>query len=157
MKQVNATLLLVGDGPQAGPLRALGQQEGVAGKIRMIGRVDDLQPYFQAASLFVLPSITRAEAFGIVQLEAMAAGLPVINTNVNSGVPEVSVHGETGLTVAPEDVNGLAEAIQLLLENHELRCRFGEAARARVIREYTADLMAERTLALYQEVLAKPE
>ncbi len=157
MKQVDAPLLLIGGGPQADRLRALAEKEGVARKIRMLGRVSDLLPYFRAASVFVLPSRTRAEAFGIVQLEAMAAGVPVINTNVDSGVPEVSVHGETGLTVEPGNIDALAGAIRLLLENGELRCRLGSAAAARVMKEYTADLMAERTLALYREVLARRE
>jgi glycosyltransferase involved in cell wall biosynthesis len=84
MKRVNATLLLIGSGPQAEQLDALAKTEGVSQKVRMLGRVADLQPYFQIASIFVLPSTTRAEAFGLVQLEAMAAGLPVVNTNIDS-------------------------------------------------------------------------
>lgn len=157
MKQVDAPLLLIGAGPQAAYLSALAEKEGVARKISTLGRVSDLRPYFRAASVFVLPSKTRAEAFGIVQLEAMAAGLPVINTNLDSGVPEVSVHEETGLTVEPGDAHALAGAIRLLLENSELRCRLGSAAAAKVMQDHTADVMAERTLALYREVLAKAE
>jgi rhamnosyl/mannosyltransferase len=101
----------------------------------------------------VLPSVTRAEAFGIVQLEAMAAGLPVINTNIDSGVPGVCIDGRTGITVPPRDINLLTEAMQLLLGGKHLRARFGEAARATVNAEYTADLMAMRTSSVYLEVL----
>jgi glycosyltransferase involved in cell wall biosynthesis len=97
--------------------------------------------------------VTRAEVFGMVQLEAMAAGLPVINTDIDSGVPEVSMDGRTGITVDPRDVTGLSKAIRPLLDNRDLRNRFSEAARARVHVEFSADLMAERTISLYSEVL----
>jgi glycosyltransferase involved in cell wall biosynthesis len=157
MKHVNATLLLIGSGPEARELEMLASREGVQEKIRMLGRVVDLQPYFQMASIFVLPSTTRAEAFGMVQIEAMAAGLPVINTDIDSGVPEVSVHGETGLTVEPSNSDALAEAIQFLLNEDELRKKLGKAAMAKVHKEYTADLMAERTSELYRKILNRTD
>ncbi len=154
MRQVDAKLLLIGSGPQTAALAELARTEGVEQKVVMLGRVDDLGPYFDAASIFVLPSVTRAEAFGIVQLEAMAAGVPVINTNLDSGVPEVSLNNQTGLTVEPGSVGDLAQAIRLLLDRRDLRDRFGEGARLRVRTEFTVDLMAERTMSLYKEVLA---
>ncbi|HVJ08740.1 MAG TPA: glycosyltransferase [Acidisarcina sp.] len=157
MKHVDARLLLIGTGPEHKALASLVEAEGVKEKIAMLGRVDNLDPYFAVASVFVLPSVTRAEAFGIVQMEAMAAGLPVVNTDIDSGVPEVSVHGKTGITVPPGDVTALSEAMQLLLERDDLRLQFGEAARARVETEYTADLMTARTLSIYSEVLGQRE
>ena len=87
----------------------------------MLGHVDEVAPYFKAASMVVIPSTTRAEAFGVVQLEAMVLGIPVINTDIPSGVPEVSVHGQTGLTVPPKDAEALADAINKLLDNEPLR------------------------------------
>ncbi len=153
MKNVEARLLLVGDGPQYDSLMRLAAAEGVDTTITMLRRVEDVRPYFSAAAFFVLPSVTRAEAFGIVQLEAMAAGLPVINTNIDSGVPEVCIDGRMGITVPPRDINALAEAMQLLLDGKHLRARFGEAAKATVNAEYTADLMAMRTSSVYSEVL----
>jgi rhamnosyl/mannosyltransferase len=153
MKHVNAVLLLIGAGPQERPLRQLIEREEVAHKVRLLGWVTDLQPYFRAASMFVLPSVTRAEAFGLAQVEAMAAGIPVINTNIDSGVPEISVNEETGLTVEPNDVQALADAINRLLDDGELRRKMGEAARLRVSTHYTADRMAQRTWELYQRVL----
>ena len=99
MKNVKARLLLVGDGPQYDSLMRLAASEGVDTTITMLRRVEDVRPYFSAAAFFVLPSVTRAEAFGIVQLEAMAAGLPVINTNIDSGVPGVCIDGRMGITV----------------------------------------------------------
>ncbi len=153
MKHIDAQLLLIGTGPQRDALAGLAESEGVARKIVMLGRVEDIGPYFAAASLFVLPSVTRAEALGLVQLEAMAAGLPVINTDIDSGVPEVCIDGETGITVPPRDVAALSEAMSLLLDRKDLREQLGQAARARVNAEYTADLMAARTLSVYAEIL----
>ena len=97
MKHVDAKLLLIGSGPEYNALAKLAASEGVEERIAMLGRVEDVGPYFAAASFFVLPSVTRAEAFGLVQLEAMAAGLPVINTDIDSGSAEISLDGERGL------------------------------------------------------------
>lgn len=156
MRGIDARLLIVGAGPEEPKLRACAAQENVQQKVEILGRVPDLAGYFRQASLFVLPSVTRAEAFGIAQLEAMAAGLPVVNTDLNSGVPEVSVHGQTGLTVPPGDAEALAAALRTLIERPELRREMGAAGRARVYAEYTADRMAERTAQIYEEVLRGP-
>jgi rhamnosyl/mannosyltransferase len=153
MKRIDAKLLLIGTGPLDEELRQLAISEGVGEKVLMPGRVDDIRPYFAAASIFVLPSVTRAEAFGIVQMEAMAAGTPVINTNIDSGVPEVSIHGQTGITVPPGDVSALSNAMQMLLDQNDLRDRLGRAAKVRVNAEYTADLMCTRTMRIYDAVL----
>jgi glycosyltransferase involved in cell wall biosynthesis len=154
MKNVEGKLLLIGSGPQEEELKALVESEKLGDKVVMLGRVDDLRPFYQASSIFVLPSRTRAEAFGLVQLEAMASGLPVINTTIDSGVQELSIHGETGLTVVPEDSVALGHAMQLLLADEPLRRRLGSAARLRVALEFTADQMASRVLALYAQVLS---
>jgi glycosyltransferase involved in cell wall biosynthesis len=153
MKFVEARLLLIGTGPQYDHLMKLALSEGVEKKVLMLGHVREVGPYLSAAKLLVLPSVTRAEAFGLVQLEAMAAGLPIVNTEIESGVPEVSVDGQTGITVPPRSETALANAIQLLMERDDLRMQFGNAARARVLAEYTADLMASRTLDVYTELL----
>jgi glycosyltransferase involved in cell wall biosynthesis len=157
MKNIDGRLLLIGAGPRYNALARLAASEGVESKITMLGRVEDIRPYFAAATVFVLPSVTRAEAFGIVQLEAMAAGLPVINTDIDSGVPEVCVDGVMGLTVSPQDATSLSQAIRLLLDRRDLREQFGKAARARVNAEYTSDLMAMRTSCVYSEVLGAPD
>lgn len=154
MKRVHARLALIGSGPQADSLLKLARSEGVRNKIAMLGWIDDLQSWLHQASILVMPSVTRAEAFGLVQLEAMAAGLPVINTDLDSGVPEISLNGITGLTVPPGDVNALSEAISLLLERKDLRVRFSAAAVDRVNASFSAETMADRTMALYQSVLA---
>jgi glycosyltransferase involved in cell wall biosynthesis len=153
MKRVDKKLLLIGTGPLHEELVRLAASEGVGDKVVMLGRVEDTRPYFAAATVFVLPSVTRAEAFGIVQLEAMAAGIPIVNTSIDSGVPEVCAHGTTAITVPPGDPMALGQAIQMLLDHKDLRQRLGEAAKARVNAEFTADLMCVRTMRIYEEVL----
>lgn len=152
MRQIPATLLLIGSGPLAAQLQAVALEAGVADKVFFLQNIDNLAPYFAAASVFVLPSVTRAESFGVAQMEAMAAGLPVVNTDIDSGVPEVSVDGLTGFTVPPGNASALAAATAVLLDRDEMRLNFAANARARIRAEFTADIMAERTMQLYDAV-----
>src|SRR5215207_7920837 len=96
MVDVDASLVLVGDGPQRAALETLARELGVAHKVLFAGEVDDddLLAWYHACDLFVLPSTTRAEAFGVVQTEAMACGKPVISTALPTGVPWVNRHME---------------------------------------------------------------
>lgn len=153
MKNVGGTLLLIGRGPSQGDMQACIKESCVQDKVHMLGHVDDLVPYYKAASMFVMPSITRAEAFGVVQMEAMAAGIPVINTDIPSGVPEVSVHGQTGFTVPPQNPEAMADAINLLLDNTVLRQQFGNAARERVRDRFSVESMVRQTMDLYETVM----
>ena len=155
MKRLAATLLIIGAGPQEFALQRLVDDLNIQSRVHFLGRVDDLAPYFAAAEVFALPSISRAEAFGMVQLEAMAAGLPVINTDIQSGVPEVSIHGQTGLTVLPRDSEALAKALQSLLENREMRLCMGANALARATTQYGVEQINMRTMELYETVLRK--
>jgi len=154
MASVDATLLLVGEGPLRSALEREAAEANVRDKVVFLGEIqnDDIAPYYHACDLFVLPSVARSEAFGIVQLEAMACGKPVINTRLASGVPFVSRDGETGLTVPPADVPALAKAIERLLNDDPLRERFGDAARHRVESEFTASAMVDKTFAIYEEI-----
>ncbi len=154
MEKVQGRLLLVGDGPLRAELEAEVQARNLADRVVFLGKVEDVIPYYHAAELFVLPSLARSEAFGIVQLEAMACGKPVINTNLDSGVTYVSVDGLTGRTVPPEDADALSSAINLLLSNPELRSRYGQAARARVEQLFTLEAMTGKMLDLYRNVCA---
>jgi rhamnosyl/mannosyltransferase len=155
MKQVEATLLLIGDGPLLNPLQNLANELGVASRIEFLGEMQprEVVPYYHAADLFVLPSIARSEAFGIVQLEAMACGKPVVNTDLASGVPFASRDGVTGLTVEPANADALAIAVNRLFADPQLRIKYGEAARRRVQSEFTIDVMVQRIRDLYEAVL----
>jgi glycosyltransferase involved in cell wall biosynthesis len=155
MRSVNGRALIIGDGPLRDRLRTLAVGLGVADRVTFMGEqfVENLVPYFHACDLFVLPSIARSEAFGIVQLEAMACGKPVINTALDSGVPFVSRDGITGLTVPPADSLSLANAINKLLDDNELRSRYGEAGLKRVSQEFRLETMVHRTCRLYAQLL----
>ena len=152
MAEVDGLLMLVGDGPLRSHLEKVAHQEGVSGRVEFLGTVADVRPYFRAATVFVLPSIARSEAFGIVQLEAMAHGVPVVNTNLDTGVPSVSLDGLTGFTVPPKDPKALAKAINRLLGDRELRARMGEAGNKRVREEFNVSHMVERARGVYRAV-----
>jgi glycosyltransferase involved in cell wall biosynthesis len=157
MKQVHGKLLLIGGGPLEGELRQLVSSLALNDKVFLLGEVQGkLVSYYKAADVFVLPSVARTEAFGIVQIEAMAAGKPVVNTRLDSGVPFVSVHEQTGLTVPPADAGAMAAAINRLLDDPDLCARFGRAATVRARQEFSLDRMASRTVALYQQVACAP-
>jgi glycosyltransferase involved in cell wall biosynthesis len=156
MGTVRGHLLLVGDGPQQAQLERQAFDAGVSERITFLGSVsqDEVVGYYNAADVFVMPSIARSEAFGIAQLEAMACGKPVINTRLMSGVPFVSIDGVTGITVAPKNSDQIAAAINLLLDDRELREKYGAAAARRTREEFSIKRMVKRTLELYREVIA---
>lgn len=156
MREVDATLLLIGTGPLRDRLKNRIAILGLQKKVRMLGYIDNVAPYFKAAQMLVLPSISRAESFGMVQLEAMAAGLPVVNTEIDSGVPEVSPHGITGLTVAPRDSSALSHAINSLLRSPEMRQQYGQNGLQRVRQHYSVRHMVERTLRIYESAMVDP-
>jgi glycosyltransferase involved in cell wall biosynthesis len=155
--RVDARFLIVGEGPLRDALQKEARALGVADRVVLLGEMQprEIVPYYHAADVFALPSIARSEAFGIVQLEAMACGTPVVNTKIKSGVPFVSRDGETGITVPPGDAEALADAISRLLANAELRSRFGHAARRRVATEFGLDVMVRRTRELYETVMRR--
>jgi rhamnosyl/mannosyltransferase len=149
MRAVDGHLVIVGTGPLRRPLEERVRALGLEGRVTLVGGVDDAVPFYHAARVFVLASIARSEAFGIVQIEAMACGRPVVNTQLDSGVPFVSRDGESGLTVPPADPAALAAAVNRLLDDAALRETLGRAARARVEREFSQEAMVRRFLALY--------
>ena len=157
MRNVNGRLLLTGNGPLRTELASQAEQAGIADRVVFLGSVSDeeLMDLYQAVDIFALPSIARSEAFGIVQIEAMAAGKPVVNTSLDSGVPFVSLDGVTGITVPPADSASLAGALQKLLEDEDLRRRYGAAARQRAQDTFNMDGMVEKTLDVYHGAAAR--
>jgi rhamnosyl/mannosyltransferase len=155
MTQLDATLVIVGAGPEEQRLRDLAQAFGIARRVHFAGRVPDadLPAYYRAADVFVLPSHLRAEAFGIVQLEAMAAGCPVVSTELGTGTSSVNRHGVTGFVIPPGEPLPLAVALRVLLVNADLRKQLGVQAQRWVREQFTHDRMIARTLEVYAEAL----
>lgn len=147
-------LLVVGTGPERARLESIAREIGVSERVHFLGHVARLGPLYRAADAFVLASVSRNEAFGLVQLEAMSCGRPVINTSLATGVPFVSVNELTGLTVPPGDAQKLAMAMRRLSEDSDLRRRLGQAAAERVRTSFGTRQMCEQTLQLYRAVLA---
>jgi glycosyltransferase involved in cell wall biosynthesis len=158
MHQVDAELLLVGMGPMERVWRQVAQDEGLEGRVHFLGEVSDheLLSYYHAADIFVLPSTNRAETLGIVQIEAMACGLPVICTELGTGTSYVNQHEVTGLVTPPNDPAALAAAINRLLADPALRTQMGAAGLKRAQEEFSANTMIRQTLACYEEVLSLP-
>jgi glycosyltransferase involved in cell wall biosynthesis len=152
MRGVRGHLLIVGSGPLRARLEGEARACGVGERVSFLGDVRDVAPFYHAADVFALPSVARSEAFGIVQLEAMACGRAVVNTDLASGVTFVSPGGVTGITVPPADPPALGRAVSALLDDPALRERYGRAGRLRVEREFSLDAMTARTLDLYREL-----
>lgn len=143
-------LVLGGSGLEQEALAAQVDALGLQHRVTLTGFVADVPAFLGQTGIFVLPS--RSEGLGLVLLEAMAAGRPVVASRVG-GIPEVVLDGETGLLVPPEDPGALADAIRRLLEDPSLAQRLGEAGRRRVEAVFSAERMAEQTAALYEELM----
>jgi glycosyltransferase involved in cell wall biosynthesis len=141
-----ARLVVIGDGPEHARLRRLVQKLGLQGGVQLLGALPDdaaVRAYYRRAAVFCLPSVQ--EGFGIVLLEAMAAGLPIVATTA-AAVPEVVPHGQAGLLVPPSDPEALAEALIALLSAPGLRAEMG-AFGAEYVARYDWARVAERFLA----------
>jgi len=157
LKRVPGKLLLIGTGPLEAALRRLARELLIEDRIVWRGQAsaDEVAGAYQAATALWFPSNARSEGFGLVQVEAMASGCPVINTAIPaSGVSWVSRHDETGLTIPMNDWAALAEAANRLLTEPGLRERLAAAALKRARQEFDDRIMAERSLAIYRNVLA---
>jgi rhamnosyl/mannosyltransferase len=158
LPHVEGTLLLIGTGPDMPAIAAEAARLGVANRVVQLGSVPRVVPYFLAADALWFPSNARSESFGLVQVEAMASGCPVINSSIpHSGVSWVSLHEESGLTVPVDAPEALAAAARRLLREPELRARLVAGARLRAAEEFDHRVMAERCLAIYRRVLADPD
>lgn len=157
--QAGGTLMLVGDGPLEPELRQRAIARGIQDRVLFLGRVsdDDLPAYYQAADVFALPSVAKTEAFGVVQIEAMAAGVPVVSTNLPTGVPWVNQDGVTGLVVAPAAAGHLAAALGRLLADPELRARLGRGAAARAADLFTRERMVTTFKDVVERAVHAPE
>jgi glycosyltransferase involved in cell wall biosynthesis len=154
MPDMPARLLVIGTGPMEAYWKRLSVMLNVADKVLFLGEVGDesLPSFYRAADIFVLPASERSEAFGLVQVEAMVAGTPVVSTELGTGTSFVNLHNETGLVVPARDSQALRGAILELLANPALRKKLGERARERALKEFSRETMVERVTRLYEEL-----
>jgi glycosyltransferase involved in cell wall biosynthesis len=143
-------IVLVGDGPERESLARLASQLGIRAKLTMAGFQRDTKPYYGVATLLAVPSHT--EGSPNVVLEGMAAGLPIAATAVG-GIPEILEQGVTGLLVLPQNPDAMADAIQRILTDPEIRQRLGVAARLRAESNFTPDAYKRSLVQFYQKTL----
>jgi len=149
------TLIMVGPGELLPFLKAQAKFLGIDERVRFLGYVpnNELPKLFGMADVFVLPSIT-AEALGIVILEAMASGIPVVTTNVG-GIPEIVGESQSGLLVPPSNETALRNAIETLMTDKELRNKLGKNGRRAVEDRYSWDVISREVEETYEYVLSK--
>ena len=153
------SLVIVGDGPLEATLRARASALGVGDRVHWAGRVsdDELPAYYAAADAFVLPSIATTETFGVAQIEAMAAGVPVVSTDLPTGVPWVNQHDASGLVVPPGDAGALGRALRELASDASLRVRLSAGARRRARDHFSRDRMIRSFRDVIDTVVRAPE
>lgn len=150
-RQVDARLLLVGEGPERALVEQHCREQGACDRIHFVGSTTSIEEMLVGADLFLLPSET--ESFGLAALEAMSCEVPVIATAVG-GLPEVVEHGVTGFLHAVGDVEAMAaSAIGLLRDGERLRS-FGRAARRQAVERFSEDAIVERYRAVYRRVVS---
>ncbi|MDD3985228.1 MAG: glycosyltransferase family 4 protein [Methanobacterium sp.] len=149
----NTKLIFAGRGPMLDYLKSMAKKYGIENKVFFPGFIDqDKKPlYYKAADIFCLPSTTMAESFGIVNLEAMAAGIPIIASDLG-GIPDIVKHEINGLLAKPGDHQSLANTLTYLLENEDIRGKFGNKGR-QLANNYSWDKIAKETEELYRKIL----
>ena len=149
----NTKLIFAGRGPMLDYLTELAKKLDLENNVMFTGFVEDEKKplYYKAADIFCLPSTTMAESFGIVNLEAMAAGIPIVASDLG-GIPDIVKHGENGLLAKPRNVQSLADALTYLLKNEDLRKKFGNKGRE-LADNYSWDKIAKETEELYRSIL----
>ncbi|MDK2922257.1 MAG: hypothetical protein PWR24_1814 [Desulfonauticus sp.] len=149
----NVVVVIVGDGPLYSKLKGMIDQLGLNDKVFLTGRVNDIGIFLKNCDLFCLPSIERSEAFGLVLVEALFYGKPLVTTDVyGSGMSYVNKSGETGLVVPPKDPKALAGAINKILSDSKLYKKFNYNAKER-FKEFEISSIENRIITLYKEVL----
>lgn len=150
-----AHLLIIGQGGVEDALHTQYRDLGLSSRVTFLSDVSDadLPAYYNACDIFVLPSAERSEAFGLVLIEAMAAGKAIISTELGTGTSYVNQNGITGLVVPPADATALAKACNYLLTNPILSQKLGAQGRERARVEFSAEMMLKRIMAIYEDVL----
>lgn len=150
IEQKNSTkLVIIGEGPEKKELEKLAQKLKISTNVRFLGHQESIPRILKSSEIFVLPSIK--EAFGLVLLEAMAAQLPIVATNVG-GIPEIIEDRKNGLLAEPKDSDALAERILTLLNNKPLRDKLAFLGHHKV-KQFDVTAMVEKTKKVYAEIL----
>lgn len=149
-----AHAFIAGGGPLFEQLKQAARDAGLSDRFHLFGDVDERtkRVVMLASDVFVLPSVSTAEAFGISQVEAQMMGLPIIATDLPSGVTDVTEHGVTGLLVPPRDATALAAAMKELFYNPALKAHFAAAGYARAHEKFTSVAFAKAHLSLFERV-----
>ena len=157
MQSVDADAVIIGEGQLQAELAELAKELGVSSRVRFLGVLEphEVKQYIHAARLLAFPSVSEAEAFGLVQLEAMSAGKPVVNTALPTAVPNIARDGREGLTVSPGDPAAFAGALNRLLDQPDFAARLGQAGRARVRSEFSQSLFLSRMRDVYKQALQR--
>lgn len=151
-------VLIGGSGPLKEELIAAIKSFGVENKVKLLGRVpdEDLAAYYGACSLFCLSSVQKTEAFGIVQIEAMSCGKPVVATRIpHSGVSWVNEHEVSGLNVEPMDAKALADAIMAITNDEQTYNRFAEGAKKRYQEMFKKEITINNVFGIYNKLWKK--
>jgi glycosyltransferase involved in cell wall biosynthesis len=154
----DSVVVIVGSGPLENDLHQAIEDSAIKDRVVLAGRRSDseLRAIFQRATLFCLPSTYRAEAFGMVLIEAMSYGLPIVASDISgSGVPWVNKHGVSGLNVPVGDSIALADACNQIIRSPELWSRLSEGARKRFAAEFTEEVSVSRMMQAYERILAE--
>jgi glycosyltransferase involved in cell wall biosynthesis len=154
----DCVVVLGGEGELLNNYRRLIKEQGLTDKVHLIGEIPDdvAQWFFEKCDVFCLPSTFRSEAFGVVIVEAMVASRPVVATTIEgSGVPWVNQDGETGYNVPINSPQLIANAINKLLLDSNLRMQMGEAARQRYLFHFSSHKMVDSIVELYTSLLDK--
>ena len=157
MQDVDADAVIVGEGQLRAELAELAEELGVSARVKFLGVLDphEVKQYIHAARVLAFPSVSEAEAFGLVQLEAMSAGKPVVNTALPTAVPNIARDGKEGLTVPPGDPAAFADALNRLLDQPRFAEGLGKAGRERVRTEFSRSLFLSRMQDVYKQVLQR--
>ncbi len=153
----DTVMVIVGGGPLKEELQAAIDASGVAERVVLAGRLSDaaLHALFSSAQLYCMPSTYRAEAFGVVLLEAMAYGVPIVATDIpGSAVPWVNAHGVSGINVPVNDPGALAAACNDILASQEKHAMFAKGARQRFVSEFTEEESVRRMMSAYDRLMA---
>jgi len=151
MKDVKNNLLIIGDGKKKKDFELMTKNLGLNNRIHFLPSQPEknLIDFYNASTALVLPSIFKSEAFGIVLIEAMACGKPIVSTELETGTSFVNQDKITGLVVPPKNIDALSRAINIILEDKKMAEIYGQNARNRVLEHFTIEKMLESVKSIY--------